>query len=197
MIWREKRILLIILGVLLAANTLFFFTYRVQYQSRLRALAERQQAAEEKLQQTRNVRLAAERQMTAFRNVQRELQTIYDDRWSTQEQRLTPLILEVKRLTLASQLVPKTTTYTHVETTKEQAGGNDVTTVGIAFNVQGNYQQIRRLINLLELSNQFVIIDGLSLAGGTGAKDESLSIRIKTLFRNTPPAAPVPANQEM
>src|SRR5438874_2592741 len=32
MIWREKRILLIVLGLLLAANTVFFFTYRVRYE---------------------------------------------------------------------------------------------------------------------------------------------------------------------
>src|SRR5205807_1245036 len=38
MIWREKRILLIVLGVLLLANTIFFFTYRVQYVSRLEDL---------------------------------------------------------------------------------------------------------------------------------------------------------------
>ena len=37
MIWREKRVLLIVLGVLLAANTVFFFTYRVQYKNRLQS----------------------------------------------------------------------------------------------------------------------------------------------------------------
>ena len=31
MIWREHRILLIVLGVLFIANAIFFFTYRVQY----------------------------------------------------------------------------------------------------------------------------------------------------------------------
>ena len=38
MIWREKRTLLFVLGAALLANAIFFFTYRVQYENRLRAL---------------------------------------------------------------------------------------------------------------------------------------------------------------
>ena len=35
MIWREKRSLLIVLGLILVGNVVFFLTYRVQYQTRL------------------------------------------------------------------------------------------------------------------------------------------------------------------
>jgi hypothetical protein len=52
---------------------------------------------------------------------------------------------------------------------------------------------MRRLINLLELSDQFVIIDGISLSAAetTGTeKALALNIRLKTLFRDTRPVAP-------
>ena len=51
MIWREKRVLLIVLGLLLLANTIFFFTYRVQYVSRLQDLDARQEQTQTKLEQ--------------------------------------------------------------------------------------------------------------------------------------------------
>jgi RNase P/RNase MRP subunit p30 len=54
----------------------------------------------------------------------------------------------------------------------------------MSFTVAGSYQQIRRLINLLELSRQFVIIDRISL---TTAQDQmlTLNLHLKTLFRDT------------
>ena len=54
--------------------------------------------------------------------------------------------------------------------------------------MQGNYQQIRRLINLFELSRQFIIIDQIGLAS---AQDQNLTLnlQLKTLFRDTSPVA--------
>ena len=107
MIWREKRILLIILGVLLAANTIFFFTYRVQYQSRLDALderlAERGRAAARAGAHRAAARRAAGRRATA-RIEQRRAATSSTSTGRRRPQRLTLLIGEVKRLAVASNL---------------------------------------------------------------------------------------------
>jgi hypothetical protein len=185
MIWREKRILLIVLGVLLLGNTLFFFTYRVQYQKRLQDLDARLNLSEARLQRTQNERLAAEQQLGAYRQVQQDLQMIYNDRWATEPQRLTALINEVKRLSVASQLVPRTYSFSKAEEREASKTSRIGTnTVMINFTVQGNYQQIRRLINLLELSDQFVIIDGINLAGSGGSDSTlTMNLRLKTLFR--------------
>ena len=81
-------------------------------------------------------------------------------------------------------------------------GSIGTTTVEIAFTVQGTYEQSRRLINLLELSDQFVIIDGIGLASisttnaAPGAdKTLTLNIRLKTLFRDTRNNAPAASRQ--
>ena len=188
MIWREKRILLAVLGILLLGNTLFFFTYRVQYKKRLQDLDARLQQGEDRLQHAQNARLAAEQQLGAYRKVQQDLQTLYNDRWATEPQRLTALINEVKRLAVASQLVPRTYSFSKAED-REAAKTSRIgtNTVIITFTVQGNYQQIRRLINLLELSDQFVIIDGINLAGSGGSDSTlTMNLRLKTLFREPP-----------
>ncbi len=186
MIWREKRILLAILGVLLAGNALFFFTYRVRYEKRLDDLNERMHQSEARLTQARSSRLASERRLTAYRQVQKDIQQIFNENWSTEDKRLLALISEIKRLAVASSLVPRTTSYTRaaVQQIRRGGGGNSAEVVGITFTVQGDYQQVRRLINLLELSNQFVIIDQIALASADN-NSLTLTLHLKTLFRDT------------
>jgi hypothetical protein len=199
MIWKENRLILGILGVLFAANVFFFFTYRVQYQSRLEEAAQRQTDAENDLAKARGTRVSYERQLASYFKVQHELDKLYNERWSTQTQRLTSLILEVKRLNAATKMEPATYTFTGGEmkeptTGQERArpGSIGTKTVSIVFTVQGDYQQVRRLINLLELSEQFVIIDSIQLAGSAADPKLTLNLRLKTLFRD-PNGAPTAA----
>jgi hypothetical protein len=203
MIWREKRVLLIVLGLLLLANTIFFFTYRVQYVSRLQDLDARQEQSEAQLDQARNARITAEQQLAAYKKVQADLQVLYNERWSTPMQRLTALIDEVKRLAAASHLQPPSYSFTNgeskqVSTAPSTKGSIGTNTVGIAFTVQGTYEQVRRLINLLELSDQFVIIDAISLGANGTATDKilTLNIRLKTLFKDVRTTAPA-ANRQL
>src|SRR5216684_2918790 len=185
MIWREKRILLIVLGLLLLANTIFFFTYRVQYVSRLQDLDARQAQAAARLDQARHARITTEQQLAAYKKVQSDLQVLYNERWSTALQRLTALIDEVRRLAAASHLEPPSYQFTAGETkntsiVSNTKGSIGTTTVEIAFTVQGTYEQVRRLINMLELSDQFVIIDGIGLtSSSTAPGDKTLTLNIK------------------
>ena len=211
MIWREKRIPLAILGVFLLANAVFFFTYRVQYENRLQGLEADKHAAEQRLANVRGDRAKTEQQIAAYRKAQNELSLIYNDKWATEPERLTALINEVKRLEQASQLIGKAHAFGLSEKDNKDAKlagtnlGTDVVT--ISFTVQGNYQQVRRLINLLELSDQFGIIDAISLGGndpGPAAPGVAsggpltLTLRLKTIFRATaPPTPPGQANQQL
>ena len=197
MIWREKQLLLIVLAVLLLANTVFFFTYRVQYVSRLEDLDARQAQVQASLEQAHRARLTAEQQLAAYKKVQSDLQVLYNEHWSTPMQRLTALIDEVKKLAAASHLEPPSYQFTNTENKTESKGSIGTNTVGISFTVQGTYEQVRRLINLLEFSDQFVIIDGISLAStGTAAdKTLTLNIKLKTLFRDVRTGAPVTNRQ--
>ena len=184
MIWREKQLLLVILGILLIANIVYFFTYRVQFEARLDDYTARASQAEARLDVAKSQRIAAERQLAAYRKVEKDIKEVYDNRWSTEAARLAPLIAEVKRLAVVSQLVPQTYSFAHL------GGVPEASTVGITFAVQGTYPQVRRLINLLELSQQFVIVDQIALSS-TAEGVLTLNLHVKTLFRNmgAPPAA--------
>ena len=197
MIWREKRITLIILGVLFAVAIGFFLTYRVQYESRLQELDADLHHEEARLADARNARVAAERQYTAYRRTEHDLQVLYNERFATQEQRLIALINEVKHLAVASELVPKTYSFARTELKGRNDASVGANTVMITFAVQGTYAQLRRLINLLELSNQFIIIDSVGLSSAQNDSTLNINLRLKTLFRETPPVAPPFASKEM
>ncbi|MFP5245740.1 MAG: hypothetical protein ACLGH0_03515 [Thermoanaerobaculia bacterium] len=188
MIWREKRILLGILGVLLLANLVFFFTYRVQYQSRLDALDTRLEELERQVDEARLARIKTERTLQAYRKVESDVQQIFNQHWSTQTRRLTLLISEVKRLAVASSLIPQSYSYERGDVKPVTTGGRNKETVGasevsMGFSVRGSYEQARRLINLLELSRQFVIIESIGLVAGEGDV-LTLNLRLKTIFRD-------------
>lgn len=197
MIWREKRILLAILTLLLLVNAGFFFTYRVQYENRLKDLDARRDDATRALKAARSTRLAAEQQFAAYQQVKRDVDEIYDYRWATQGERLAPLIIEVKRLAAASDLIPGSYAFSRGESKGARLSSSSKTstgamTVGIDFTVQGSYEQVRRLVNLLELSDQFVIIEELALSATSG-NILSLNIGVKTLFRDDSQGAPANA----
>ena len=198
MIWREHRTLLTILGALLVANAIFFFTYRVQYEARLKALDARLQQAEDDLQRARNKRLTAEQQLASYNKVQVDLENLYNQRWSTKAQRLTALITELRRMGTATRLDPNSMSFSQAAQDKDRdvRGRPGMSIVTITFSVHGTYQQIRELINLLEQSQQFVIIDAIHLAGGN-ANELSLDLRLKTVFREVPTSSKMVAVKEL
>jgi len=197
MIWREKRVLLIFLGVLLAANTFYFFTYRLRYETRLQDREQDLAQKQAEFDQAHASRVRAERTLQNYKQIEKDVQQVYDQNWATQEERFTQLVAEVKRLALASSMTPNSYGFVKVAAADDDpsiAGQRrkrvkiGVNEVGITFGVEGTYEQVRRLINLLELSRQFVIIDQVSLATREG-QTLTLNLRLKTLFREGKPLA--------
>jgi F0F1-type ATP synthase membrane subunit b/b' len=199
MIWREHRTLLIVLGVLFVANAIFFFTYRVQYETRLQALDTRLKQAEDELQRARNKRMAAEQQLASYNKAQADLENLYNRTWSTKAQRLTALINELKRMSVETQLDPNSISFSQAQDKDAQKTGRPgMSVVTITFSVNGTYQQIRRLINRLELSNQFVIIDAIHLSGSASAHNNlTLDLRLKTIFRELSGSSRMVVNKEL
>src|SRR5438132_3109853 len=146
MMWRERKIPLAVMAVLLLGNIFFFFTYRVRYQSRLNDLATRHTEAESHLQEAQRARSAAEQQLASYDKVRADLLTLYNDRWSTQSQRFTALFEEVKRLATASHFDPRSFAFSRTDEQSSKDAGMGTTVVSVSFTVQGTYEQIRRLI---------------------------------------------------
>jgi len=194
MIWREKRWLLIGLGLFLALNAVFFVTYRVRYEERVRDLDSRLDQTRSDYELARTSRIAAERELAAYKKASADIATVYDDWWATRKERLAPLIVELGDLAQKSGLIPQGRAYAVDESRGPKNVDVHASAMTITFSVQGPYSKIRQLINMIELSQHFIIIQQIGLAdasGGGGAPGDTLTLglSLKTLFRDEPQAS--------
>jgi Tfp pilus assembly protein PilO len=177
---RNRTIALGVLAFLLVVNLLIFFTYRVRQRARIDDLVARREATEARLVDARNLRSSKERHLQALKDEQDKVKHIYDDRWSTPQRRLVPLLLELRALAEKSSLIPQSIAYTLQDAEKNQG----TTAVKIMFGVEGSYANVRKLVNLIELSPQFVYIDAISISNNE-AGALRLNLSLKTLFTAT------------
>lgn len=173
-----------------APATLFFalnlgalVLYDVVYSDRVDVLAQRLrrlQAHHESLVErhgdleARLSRVQADRQAIA---------SLYGERLSTERERLTKTLAEFRTLATRAGLQPQAVSYPEEELV--QFG---LVKKSIVFNVDGDYNALRQLIHLLELSPTFLSIEQVHLAGGAadGARLQ-IALQIATLFVNENP----------
>lgn len=104
------------------------------------------------------------------------LVSLYRDRLATEESRLTLLILEVKELARQAGLEPPSLSYS-----EQQIEEFGLARKSIVFGVSGRYAQIRALVNFLELSELFLILEEIRLREREG-DTLGIDLKIATLF---------------
>lgn len=156
-------------------NAALLSTYRGVYAGRFQAL-------EEEIAQVQNLRTRAtqevarrEGQVTTVEATRSHVRTLYREGFATERERLTDLIGEVKELADRSGLRPGSISYP--EATLEQYG---LVEKSIVFAVEGNYRQLRGLVNLLEVTDTFVALESISLSEAT--PNLRIDLRLSTLF---------------
>jgi hypothetical protein len=123
------------------------------------------------------------------------IETLYNDRLSTERERLTRTLAEFRTLATRAGLQPQSVSYP-----EEELAQFGLVKKSIVFNVDGDYNSLRQLIHLLELSPTFLSIEEVHLAGSdkTGARLQ-IALQMATLFVNENPggrAAPVAPKTE-
>ena len=121
------------------------------------------------------------------------LADFYGRRLSTEREGLTRILAEIKNLCRLSGIPPTSLAYE-----RQALEGQDVSRRTITFSVDGSYAQLRQLINFIELSDSFLILDEVSLRGndveGTPLR---ISLKLSTLFTvNSAAPAREPPNLE-
>jgi hypothetical protein len=123
---------------------------------------------------------AAQEVLAAARASRGALDELYHDRFSTEAERLTQLIGEVKRLAQRAGLEPASISYP--EETIDEYG---LVRMSLVFGVEGTYQELRTLVNLIELSDLFLVLERVgmrdSAAAGVGT-----SLQVSTFFVREP-----------
>ncbi len=165
-------------AILLLANIAALGAYRLLYAGKVAqrsSALERARSDYTKLvtEREKAVRLAVRAEQN-----QRRLTRLYGQRFQTQEQRVTSLIAEVKELARRSGLDPATIRYPDLAF--EDRG---LVKRSIVFGVDGTYVALRLLVNLLEVTDTFVILEEIRPGGRSDADGRlSIDLAISTLF---------------
>ena len=101
---------------------------------------------------------------------------LYESRLATEAVRLTEVIAEVKGLARRANLEPRSISYSDVDI--EEHG---LIQKSIVFGVEGSYSEIRQMINLLEISEMFLILEEIRLRENAG-ETLGIDLVVSTLF---------------
>lgn len=192
--WRRRwKVWTIPLGVVIL-QVLGLVVYQARFSDRnsdLETLLESRQA---ELERREEIRLGYEGFLERAAQIEAETRTLYRDRFATEAERFTAAVREVKTLAERAGLEPTTLSYP-----EERLEAYDLIGRGFDFGVEGTYEQLRTLINLLELSDHFLILQSVSLSGeggasGSGSSRLSIRLEISTVFAS--PEAPLLSSEE-
>lgn len=168
------------LAVLLISLAIFVF-YQVAYAGEIEALQDRFESDSAARQELLAQRTELETYLERVRASRGGIRALYLDYFQTAAERQTAVLSEIQRLAKSAGLDPPSFSYPY-----EAVGDLDLHEMGIDFGVTGTYEQLRRFINLIELTAQFLTLREITLgstAGGGGASPQlSITLSASTVF---------------
>jgi len=177
-VWRRRPGLWIPPVVFCAINVLMFVLYHVGYAGKVDNLHEVLESAAGERAALEVRRGETEAFIDRIAANDRDVARLYEEYFSTEAERFTRVITEVKRLARQAGLDPTSISYP-----SEDLDEWGLERRRIVFSVQGSYDQLRTFINFLELSNQFLTLDSVSLSGSSDSDAAlSISLTVSTVF---------------
>jgi type IV pilus assembly protein PilO len=189
-IWRQRLWVWLPAALFFLANAGAFAVYRLGYAGRVESLQEDLNTQQGRLAEIEKDQRESQTMLTRVRTNEQQVQQLYSDRLSPRSQRLTSITAEVKELAQRAGLQPRAFSYPEEEI--EEFG---LTQRSIVFSVEGTYIELRKFINLLEVSRSFLSLDEATLASSAEGPELKIDLRISTLFAREPegPGAPAAA----
>jgi Tfp pilus assembly protein PilO len=187
-IWRRRAPVWVPALVFFLANLVALAVYPVRFAGRAEVTEEEVTAARQELEALEVRRRDAEAGVASIARARLAVERLYDERFSTERRRLTRMIAEVKELAARSGLEPRSISYP-----SEEIEDYGLERRSFVFSVTGTYSDLRKFINLLELSDSFLTLQSVSLSevGGVGGEGRlTIQLQLSTLFATE--EAPLP-----
>ena len=164
-IWRQRLWVWVPALVFFLANATAYTVYRFGFADRVASLRQDLKDEKQKLDplSARKKKLEGLLALSARNEV--EIRRLYAETFATRKQRLTEITAEVKTLARKAGLDPRSLSYPE---TKIQRYG--LIKRSFIFQVEGSYLELRKLINLLELSDSFLTLEEVTLSEGNAGK---------------------------
>jgi hypothetical protein len=162
-IWRQRLWVWVPALVFFLANASAYTVYSFGFADRVKSLEKDLQDQKVQLDPLVGRKQKLDALLARSERNKREIQQLYNEKFSTRKQRLTTIIAEVKTLARKAGLDPKSVSYP--EQPIEQY---DLVKRSFIFSVEGTYLELRNFINLLELSPSFLTLEEVTLSEGSG-----------------------------
>lgn len=175
--WRERLWWWLPALVVLILNLFAFVWFQAVYSGAARRV---DQQLEKRGVELREIQETLGRQHEVLERVrinQQQVKNFYASRLSTREERLTSILREVRDLASTAGLEPSVVDYP-----EDQLTEFGLEKRWVNFGVTGSYVQLRRFINLLEMSDSFLTLEDVNLNGRAEDAELRISLRISTLF---------------
>ncbi|HVS16368.1 MAG TPA: hypothetical protein VMV46_20840 [Thermoanaerobaculia bacterium] len=157
-------------------------TYRVLYAGGVGQLRTQVESERQRLERLTAQRTELSELVARGRASRDGIARLYAQTFGTESERFTDWIREVKALAEQSGLAPSSIAYP-----REDLVDYGLQKRSFDFPVQGSYASLRQFINFLELTDTFVVLEGIQM--NESEPQLSISLSLSTLFAESP--APV------
>lgn len=179
--WQRRLVTWVIPLAFCAVNAIGIAAFQIHFSGNVEVLASVKESALAELAELESERRTAEKFLEKVDERHRLLTSLYEDYFDTEQDRLTAAIREAKRLAHQAGLAPKTITYPNT-----QLAEGELQQMQIIFPVLGTYSQLRTFMNFLELTDQFLTLEGISLDGSVDRAGQepqlSVQLQLSTVF---------------
>lgn len=175
--WSRNLWIWLLPVLLLAINLLLLTVYQTSFAQRRESLENISERAGARMASLKEYRGDLQSFVGKFENQKLAIESIYSQHFATEAERFTSLLREVRQLARQAGLAPDSFSYP-----KEELQNEGLVRRNITFSVTGNYEQVRRLINFLELSDQFITLEEIGLSGDSGNDRLGIRLSLSSLF---------------
>lgn len=175
--WSRNLWIWLLPVLLLAINLLLLTVYQTSFAQRRESLENISERAGARMASLKEYRGDLQSFVGKFENQKLAIESIYSQHFATEAERFTSLLREVRQLARQAGLAPDSFSYP-----KEELQNEGLVRRNITFSVSGNYEQVRRLINFLELSDQFITLEEIELSGDSGNDRLEIRLSLSSLF---------------
>ncbi len=155
----------------------FYFSF---YAGEVERLEERNEIAAGELVEISRRSQDIEAKLDRIEAQDQNIDALYRDHFQTEAERFTRAIQEVKELARDAGLNP--TAFGYPQQVLEEEG---LIQRQIQFSVEGTYRQLRTFVNFLELTDQFLTLNAVSLSE-SGPDRLRIRLTLSTVFANRP-----------
>jgi hypothetical protein len=163
--------------ILLALNGTLYVGYRTLLSERFDLAAVKRERLEKEYQAATEQRDGLKRSLDGWRAAEASIAEFYG-RIGRREERLPELLQEIDELARKVGAVPHQLRFGQTE-----IGEADLVEFSIEFPFEGDYGSVRTLLNLLEITPSFLIVDSFNLSSAGELQEKvRLQFRLRTVF---------------